>query len=344
MGIYQYSANRKCSWKSIKLLVSLPPEPVYHVTVPHQPSAVYSEAILKLSSPTHITVIAPSTGNNIMEIAYKKIRRLGTLYTHGTDVLWFETCQNSTAEEFRFFIIASGGEVAHHIVTQELKTAIECCTGSLLILEETVRTEIAYISREHYGCQEFPQAARIRMLQTGLRSLPSIWRPFNFEHKERRRRISEPAVRVATTPNGGISLEEVAINQVRRRTEAMLLPFNQPKKQTLGQLYQASLSSSSQNSLDMADNSDPGDVFDSSPHPPALRQLSQSSNSSYSQDGSGASLPYSPTIAKEDPFDIFENDHSASDVRRPSAPIVPPRSLVSLQQGVYYGRKMSTPH
>ena len=116
------------------------------MTVPHQPSAVYSEAILKLSSPTHVTVVAPSTGNSIMEIAYKKVRRLGSLYTHGTNVVWFETCQNSTAEEFRYFIVASGAEVAHHIITQELKTAVECCTGALLILEDTARTEVAYIS------------------------------------------------------------------------------------------------------------------------------------------------------------------------------------------------------
>ena len=284
-----------------------------------------------------------------MEIAYKKVRRLGSLYTHGTNVVWFETCKNSTAEEFHYFIIASGAEVAHHVVTQELKTAIECCTGALLILEDTVRTEVSYISREHYGCQEFPQASRIKMLQAGLRSLPGLWRPFNFEHQDRRRRISEPAVRLASTPNAGVSLEDMATNHGRRKTEAMVQPFHRKGKLTLGQLYQASLSSSSQNSLDVADSSDSSDVFEPPPrHSPARRQPSQGSNSSHSPEGSSTSLPYSPVITEEeeDPFEDLENGRSAPNssspvTRRPLAPIVPPRSLVSLQQGVYYERKIS---
>ena len=190
------------------------PEQVYHVTIPHQPSAVYNEAILKLSSTTQITVVAPSTGKSVLEIPYKSIRRMGCMDNQGIIVIWFETCKNSLPDNFIFFTIPSGIEVGHAII-HEMKATIECSTGILLIMEDAGELDISFISKEHYGCQEFSAKVRGQILQASLRQRPTVWRPFMRD--ERVRRVSEPALRVNEV-SSGVSLEDWASSKGRRLT------------------------------------------------------------------------------------------------------------------------------
>jgi len=331
-------------------MLPLPPsslsEQVYHVTVPHQPSATYNEAILKLSSATHVTVVAPSTGETVLEIPFKNIRRMGCMETYSTNVIWFETCKKSLPDDFNFFTLPSGIEAAHAVV-QEIKSNIECSTGILLIMEDAGELELSFISREHYGCQEFSTTARGRILQAGLRKLPSLWRPFMTE--ERSRRVSEPAVRVNEV-NCGVSLEDWASTKGRRMTSMTVHPLTLSRKHTLRQLSTSSSERGSP-SLEMPDGqgSDSGfnsDVFEPATGSPARKRSHESSLSSH--DGSGASLPYSPFIAENEVLeDPFEGTVPYMSPRRPSAPHVPPRSVISLQQQqqaayLYSRRKSST--
>lgn len=331
-------------------------EQVYHVTVPYQPSAVYCEAILKLSSPTHIQVLVPSNGSTIMEIPFKNIRRVGFTNYFGSNVIWFETCKKQIPDEFYFLSIPSGNHNAQ-VIVQEIKTATECCTGVLLIMEDNGGDkELSFISREHYGCQEFPVTARGRILQAGLRQLPLAWRSYMAaEIPHRMRRVSEPAIKAGEHSNG-VSLEDFVTKGNRKVSTPTVV---MPRRPTLIEFRQLSVNSnSSEEIVDSSDSGTASDVFDP-PRSPSRRKLSQQSSFS-SQDGSGASMPYSPTLPQEDimedPFEVFEDtsrsvvfsastrNYSANNPRRPSAPNVPPRSVISLQQAHYVRRNMSTAH
>lgn len=330
--------------------LSLPPflpstEQVYHVTIPHQPSAVYNEAILKLSSTTQITVVAPSTGKSVLEIPYKSIRRMGCMDNQGIIVIWFETCKNSLPDNFIFFTIPSGIEVGHAII-HEMKTIIECSIGVLLIMEDGGELDISFISKEHYGCQEFSTKVREQILQASLRQRPTGWRPFIRD--ERARRMSEPALRVNEV-SSGVSLEDWASSKARRLTSTTGHPLTLTRKHTLEQLRRPSTSSSEHGSasLEIPDGqgSDSGfnsDVFEPPTGSPTRKHSHRSSFSSH--DGSGSSLPYSPTIAEdeilEDPFESATPSYIP--LHRSSAPHVPPRSIISLQQVAYSKRKTST--
>ena len=268
--------------------------------------------------------------------------------SYGLDVMWFETCKQSMPDELYFFTIASGSETAHNVI-RELKVATECGTGALLIMEES-DAGISFISREHYGCQEFPVSTRGRILNAGLKFMSSAtglsaWRPFLGINSKRR--VSEPVLKAADVTSNGVSLEDWAGNLSRRQTSAAIHPLVPTRRPTLDKLRQ--LSSSSHDSDDILDGSDSsGDTFDTQSHSPARKHSHQSSLSSREFEGSGASLPYSPSIPEdgilEDPFEQFEDTYSShsmpSEFRRPSAPNVPPRSFVSLQQTVPR-RKMS---
>ena len=321
------------------------PEQVYHVTIPHQPSAVYNEAILKLSSTTQITVVAPSTGKSVLEIPYMSIRRMGCMDNQGIIVIWFETCKNSLPDNFTFFTIPSGIEVGHAII-HEMKASIECSTGILLIMEDAGELDISFISKEHYGCQEFSAKVRGQILQASLRQRPTVWRPFMRD--ERVRRVSEPALRVNEV-SSGVSLEDWASSKGRRLTSTSGHPLTLTRKHTLEQLRRPSTSSSEHGSasLEIPDGqgSDSGfnsDVFEPPAGSPTRKHSHRSSLSSH--DGSGSSLPYSPTIAEdeilEDPFERATPPYIP--LHRSSAPHVPPRSIISLQQVTYSTRKTST--
>ena len=261
------------------------------------------------------------------------------------DVVWFETCKHSIPDNFLFFTVPSGTEAAQKIV-RELKAAIEIYTSVLLIMEDCSGAELAFISREHYGCQEFSSTLRNRTLQSGLNQLTPIWK--NMVSAERIRRDGES---IAHARSGscdvgmvGVSLEDWAMQKTRRKMsitsiKAQPTPLRKP---TLDMFRQASVTSFERMSpsLELNDGhfSDSGftsDVFDPPQTPPRLSQQ----NSVSSQHSSHSSLAYSPAIMEGSPFNYEENEratsYTASSRSSPLAPIVPPRSIISLRQDSY---------
>ena len=352
-------------------------EPVFHVTVPRQPPVtLYNEAILKLSSDTHVTVVLPSTSESILSIKYSDIRRMGYSDTYNNDIIWFETCKNSQADRFFFFVIPSGMEVARQIV-QELKATIQTNTSSLLILEDSSNMDLSYIAREHYGCAEYSIDARSQILQSGLYRLPQIsWR--SFATHERVRKESAHAMNSPQESNiGGVSLEEFG----RRKSKSVRVVGGGlatiTRRPTLDKFVRQSSTSSfdrqaSISSFDRSVLSTPSldrdisspslhevgdshfssgsgsDVFDS-PYPShshIQRNLSLQSSIS-SQGSSNGSSSHSPSIPEqpheESPFDF--NAVAMSCERSSSySPVVPPRSVVSLQQDSQFVEEIAAAH
>lgn len=204
---------------------------MYHVTVPHQaPVTVYNEAILKMSSKSHVALVHPSSSETLLSIKYGDIRRMGYTDNYNNDIIWFETCKNSQADRFFFFVVPSGNEVARQIV-QDLKDTIQHHTASLLILEDSTGIEVSYIAREHYGCSEYSAESRSHILHTGLYRLPSTTSRRFFVPCDRAvtRRDSAPLTRrdsansaqpESTNGGGGVSLEEFG----RRKSKSVKLP------------------------------------------------------------------------------------------------------------------------
>ena len=347
-------------------------EPVYHITVPHQaPVLAYNEAILKLSCDSSVSVVLPSTSETLLSIQYGDVRRMGYTNTYNSDIIWFETCKNSQADRFFFFVVPSGIEVARQIV-QELKVTIQAHKSSLLILEDSSNMDLSYISREHYGCIEYSSESRSQILHAGLYRIPSPAYRF-FVPCERSRRDSVPAPSAQQDGNqGGVSLEEFG----RRKSKSQKGPSTPlTRRPTLDKFVrqssfdrQASTSSfdrqASVSSFDRSVPSTPSfdrditspsipelsdshfssgsasDVFDSPtvPHRHIQRKLSVQSSTS-SQSSSNSSI--SPTIIEEEV--ALGETFSFEAVPRPgrsfscsgiSVPTVPPRSVVSLQQDV----------
>lgn len=315
------------------------------MTVPHQvPVTAYNEAILKLSSDSHVSVVLPSTSETLLSIQFGDIRRMGYTDTYNSDVVWFETCKNSQADRFFFFVVPSGIEVAKQIV-QELKLIIQTHTSSLLILEDSSTLDMSYIAREHYGCAEFSVESRAHILHTGLYRLPSPSCRF-FAPCERGRRESAPIA--SSQPDsgiGGVSLEEFG-----RRKNKKAPPTSLTRRPTLDIFIrqgsqssfdrQMSMSSfdrqASTSSFDRSVLSTPsldrdltspafhelsdghyssgsaGDVFDSPlvPHGHIQRKLSVQSSAS-SQGSSNSSISHSPATIEEEgtlPGEAFSFD------------------------------------
>lgn len=191
------------------------------MTIPHQaPITVYNEAILKLSDDSHVTVVLPSNSETLLSIQFDDIRRMGYTDAYNSDVVWFETCKNSQADQFFFFVVPSGIEVAKQIV-QELKLTIQTHTSSLLILEDSTNLDLSYIAREHYGCAEFSAESRAHILHTGLYRLPSPSYRFFSPSCDRGRSNSAPVA--SSQPDGsigGVSLEEFG----RRKSKSLKCP------------------------------------------------------------------------------------------------------------------------
>lgn len=345
-----YYLNHPSLPLSFSLPLHTPTEQVYHVTIPQQLSAVQSEAILKLSSQSSVTAIVPSTGMTLIDIPYDKIRRLGSLEAYNHDVIWFETCHNSLPDKFYFFTVPSGMEAAQQII-RDLKAAIECYTSTLLIMEDCCELELSFISREHYGCREFSALARNRILQSGLILLPPRW-PRTMVHSQGSlRRESDPVtatlMRAMSCDLGspavaGVSLEEWAANKGRRKMSMTSSrgPPSLSRKPTLDQFRQNSTSSFDRSSnLDLSEghfsDSIGSDVFDPVPHSNSPRKLSQQ-NSISSQSSSVSSHPPGSPATMDNSSFVLENDSPQS--RRTlsftshTAPVVPPRSVVSLQR------------
>ena len=368
-------------------------EQVCHVTIPHQHSCPYTEAILKLTCPAHVTAVTPSTGSILLEIPFDEVRRLGSMDIYGTDIIWFETCKYSVADSFRFFTVPSGRETAQQVV-RDFKAAIECYTSMLLIMEDSTESELSFISRDHYGCPQFPGISRNTIIQTGLRQLPASWQTFVMHERMRRESESSTHSSLDQGSSGGVSLDEWVIAKGRRKASSMKALSRRP---TLDKFVrQASTMSCDRDrnspmpELSAGHFSDSCDVFDSppphpntpshsvhssprqrksslshqsstsslttstpSPNPPRQRKLSyQSSVSSHSSTGSlppraiaeerGSSSPSVSSLDLEDTHVEPAFAYIANDSR--NAPVVPPRSMVSLQDAYSYSRPLATAH
>lgn len=159
------------------IILHFPPstDQSYHVTIPSQLFANYSEALLTLSTPGSVNVISPTNGELIISIPFQQIRRLGAEVAFTTDIIWFETCQcNSDMGNFIFLTLSSGFYKAVEIV-QEIKGKIEMAIRAFLILEHSDDSQVAYIARKHYGCPSFPAIGKDRILRSGLASLQDTW-------------------------------------------------------------------------------------------------------------------------------------------------------------------------
>lgn len=267
---------------------------------------------MKLSSRDQVTVMSPTTGAKLLEIPFKKIRRMGNMEIYSTAMIWFETCDlRHKPEQFHFCIVPSGIQTTH-LILRELKTATECATGVLLITEESNGLELSFISRQHYGCPEYPLSTRNNVLQSGLRFFSHISLTVVVDD----RRSSEPVhhEQIAT-------LEDFATKN-RRQTTAALQPHAPKWMHSNGMRLDkyrsnSSCSSSHCSGSGSGELSDPGvmnDVFE----------------------GSASSMPYpigynsgsDSTLGKS-------SDPGPMTSRRP--PLVPPRSQISLATGIGAG-------
>ena len=212
----------------------------FHVTVPHQPCAQFSEAIANSSLPTKIDVTCPSTDASIMEIQFQHLRRFGYEVAFDVDMVWFESCNCKSKEHdgtFHFFLVASGIEAAQHIV-MEVKRKIETCTRTHLIQEQSDGIQLSFISRGHYGCTPYPPSSRMMIVQTGLTSLQSSWgrmpglTSLQSSWGGRMPGLGGPERKMSAIPPGSASWTfspgALATNHLRRNTVQPLLSARSP--------------------------------------------------------------------------------------------------------------------
>lgn len=310
-------------------------EQVYHVTLPQQPTAAAAEAILKLFPRDQVVVLSPTNGSRLLEIPFKSIRRMGNMDAYNTDLVWFETCSpQHKADKFHFFVVRAGLQTTHQIL-RELKTATECATGHLLITEETNGIELSFISRQHYGCSDFPPSSRNSVLHSSLRLFSQAIAASSLSSNDRDRRSSEPMKTLRNCDSTNcLSLDEFSTtsNKPRRATTRSatvhpLMTTRRPTAVTLDRFrsnssYSSSSHLSGSGSGDLSDSGGPNDVFD--------RGSIASSIHSHSSSGHG-SREQTPVHSKSSTPDKTPRT-STSSSSSPYAPTVPPRSRVSLQQ------------
>lgn len=344
-SVVSISSNGLSRLNIVLLSVFFSTEPVYHVHVPTQPSAENGEGIFKFNSRGSVSVISPSNSRPLCEVFLKDIRRVGSMFVNNRDIIWMETCKScknfSELDQFIFFIVSSGGYARQSLI-RELKIMTEKSTGVFLILEETTATEMAYISRSHYGCPSYPVMARNRILYGGLVSPVVSAAPPTGDVI---RRPSEPIMNV------GVSLEEIATKPSRRGTIGSSSPTTPyppgrpflsrglsslPRGPTsLDRFRKPSISSmSSQNSMDGCDDvhTPLSDVVFDTPISPVKRRLSHKDSSS--SHGSVASTSSNHAIPEEEEEEQVTSiahsrrlSKSRPDIFRPN---VPPRSPASL--------------
>ncbi|KAL5496205.1 hypothetical protein EMCRGX_G012443 [Ephydatia muelleri] len=245
-------------------------ERVHHVTIPQQPLLSQSEGLLNLSSPASVMVLSPDGSTIIVQIAYRTIRRLGCMLHAGVDVVWFETCKDPHPDEFVFCVVPSGTEMAQHII-RELKVSIEQHTGVFLILEEAESQDsidISFISRDHYGCEEFSSDTRARILRSGLSHYHPICGFSATPPPASPSTTSQPS-----TAAGSMSLDAWGRGRHKSVSTANITGVIS-RRATLSDLHHNSLGStaSSHNSVDGLDSNIFSDTFESSPQttPPRI--------------------------------------------------------------------------
>lgn len=227
---------------------------------------------------------------------------------YSSDLIWFETCSKGhNPDQFHFFIVPSGFQTTHHIL-RELKTATECATGILLITEEANGLEMSFISRNHYGCHEFPSTQRNKALQNGLRLLTHT---SSSALLDERRSSEPPKLQRNGESSPGLSLEDFALNKQRRQTSNCIHPLMNSRRRpgvTLDQFRSnGSFSSTSHlsgsGSGELSDSGGMSDVFEG---------------------GSGSSIPSQLGYSSSEQAPARSSDYS-------DPPQVPPRSRISLQ-------------
>ena len=309
-------------------------EPVYHVHIPTQPSAESGEGIFKFNSRGSISIISPSDSHSLVEVPLRDIRRVGSILINNRDILWIETCRScknsSELDQFIFFVISSGGYARQSLV-RELKIMTEKATGAFLILEETNPTEMAYISRTHYGCPSFPVMARNRILYGGL--IPSGATVHCLTAADVLRRPSEPIM------NLGVSLEEIATKPSRRGTIGSSPTTPHPPGRpvlsrgptSLDRFRKPSLTSmSSVNSTDGGSEEVHTPLSDGVFDPPVLSPLKRKLSQKDSLSSHGSSTGSQP-IPEDEEISLSSSrrlSKSRPDLHRPN---VPPRSPASLK-------------
>ncbi len=309
------------------------------MTIPQQPSCAYSECILKLTCPSHLTAITPSTGSTVLEVPFEEVRRLGSSQVYGTDIIWLETCKQTLADNFIFFTVPSGIDIAQEVV-KVLKGAIESYTSVVLIMEVSSETELSFISRDHYGCPVFPVISRNAILQSGLKQLPPCWQTFIMQ--DRLRRESDSGAR--TTPSescGAMSLDEWSANRGRRKTASMKVITRRP---TLDHFVrQASLASfdqdrhSPRSELSEEHFSDSqNEVFPLSPVLPSPQSSPYPRKTSLSQQNSSSSLTNSTASHNRPHRHILTHQSSSSSLTAssPSPPSQHHQRKLSYQSSV----------
>ena len=195
-------------WLTLCHESSFPPEGTsFHITVPSQPAATYSECILKLTTPLKVQAISSFNGEEVLSIPFSKLRRFGCQIAVESDIVWFETCScHGDMEEFQFFVVALGIEKAYQIV-QEYKRSIELALRDHLIMEEGDQSQFlfSYVVKSHYGHPDYPAVGRERILQSGLMSLSTSGGSLSLSelNKFARSRPSLPAVHAPQGPVPG---------------------------------------------------------------------------------------------------------------------------------------------
>lgn len=207
----------------------------YHVTVPAQPMSSYMEGLIKLAAPAQVTIVSPINGAKLVTIDFDKIRRFGCEVLVDYDIVWFETCNCKGAmEQFFWFSVPSGIETAQ-VIIQDIKKSIELTVRSFLIQEEGNKNpcQTMYISRPHYGCNEYPNSMKQRILQSSLMSLATAPRceAASLVNRIERTRRSSGAVSLgeAPTPGGDSRRVSEGSRQASRTSLA-------PGKLSLGEL------------------------------------------------------------------------------------------------------------
>lgn len=248
---------------------------------------------------------------------------------YNTDLIWFETCnQQHKHDQFYYFVVQSGLQ-ATHLILRELKTATECATGNLLITEESNGLELSFISREHYGCPDFPPSTRNSILHSSLRFFSHSTTASSSMQSCRERRSSEPMKTLRNCESAScLPLEEFTVTSKHGRrgmssTVHPLMTSRRPTAITLDRFRSNGSYSSSSHLSGSGSGSGSGELSDSGVLNDVFDRVSVNS-SILSHTSRHSSREHTPVHAPP----RLTHDNSSSSLQ---APTVPPRSQISLQ-------------
>ncbi len=185
--------------------------------------ASYLEGLIKLSAPAQVTIVSPVNSAKLVTIDFNTIRRFGCEVLVDYDIVWFETCgcKVGAIEQFFWFAVPSGIEAAH-IIIQDIKKSVELTVRSFLIQEEGNKDpcQTIYISRPHYGCNEYPVSMRQRIMQSSLMSLATSPRceAASLMNRIDRTRRSSGAIGFSEAPTPGGDTKRTSVDYIRKQS------------------------------------------------------------------------------------------------------------------------------